>query len=278
MSRADDLIAALSLRPHPEGGWYAEVFRSASTVTPADGRGARSSLPTIDFLLTAGQVSRLHRVQSDEAWRYYEGAPLELTVAPGDLASLSRATPGPVGTASAPVFTVPAGFWQGARPLGAYTPARSVSHLLLCERVRRNGRHNRRPFLAPACIGRRRRGGLDDRRGRGKRFQRLARHDPAHLVAVERLAHQQGVGHVEDVLHYQAERVDMIVHREELLRAIWGYGEVPLARRAVDQAIMRLRKKIERDVHRPAFIHTAHGDGYFLTTDDAGGGTRPERG
>lgn len=80
-----------------------------------------------------------------------------------------------------------------------------------------------------------------------------------------------------DVLHYLAERVDTIVSRDELLRAIWGYGEVPLARRAVDQAIMRLRKKIERDVHRPAFIHTAHGDGYFLTTDDAGGGTRPER-
>ncbi|MGE0393013.1 MAG: response regulator transcription factor [Vicinamibacterales bacterium] len=70
-----------------------------------------------------------------------------------------------------------------------------------------------------------------------------------------------------DVLHYLAERVDTIVHRDELLRAIWGYAEVPLAQRAVDQAIIRLRRKIEPDPHRPAFIHTAHGDGYFLTVE-----------
>lgn len=68
-----------------------------------------------------------------------------------------------------------------------------------------------------------------------------------------------------DVLRYLAERMDAIVQRDELLRAIWGYGEVPLARRAVDQAILRLRRKIEPDIHRPVFIHTAHGDGYFLT-------------
>lgn len=121
LSRAEELIAALGLQPHPEGGWYAEVFRSASTVQPADARGTRSALTTIYFLLTAGQTSRLHRVASDEVWHFYEGDPLELTVAPGNLASLSRVTLGPVSASSAPVHTVPAGFWQGARPLGAYT-------------------------------------------------------------------------------------------------------------------------------------------------------------
>jgi predicted cupin superfamily sugar epimerase len=121
LSRAEELTAALGLRPHPEGGWYAEVFRSASTVQPADLRGTRSALTTIYFLLTAGQASRLHRVASDEVWHFYEGEPLELTTAPGDLASLSRTTLGPAGHASAPVYTVPAGVWQGARPLGAYT-------------------------------------------------------------------------------------------------------------------------------------------------------------
>jgi predicted cupin superfamily sugar epimerase/predicted GNAT family N-acyltransferase len=121
MARPDELIAALGLQPHPEGGWYAEVFRSASAVRPEDGRGSRAALTTIYFLLTAGQVSRLHRVSSDEVWHFYEGGPLELTVAPGDLASLSRTTLGPAADSAAPVFTVPAGFWQGARPLGDYT-------------------------------------------------------------------------------------------------------------------------------------------------------------
>lgn len=121
MSRADDLIRALDLRPHPEGGWYAEVFRSIETVTPADGRGIRSALTTIYFLLTAGQVSRLHRVLSDEVWHFYEGDPLELIVAPGDLSRSARVTLGPVGMGMALVYTVPAGDWQGARPLGNYT-------------------------------------------------------------------------------------------------------------------------------------------------------------
>jgi predicted cupin superfamily sugar epimerase/predicted GNAT family N-acyltransferase len=123
MSRPDELIATLGLRPHPEGGWYAEVFRSASTVQPGDARGTRSALTTIYFLLTAGQTSRLHRVASDEVWHFYEGDPLELTTAPGDLSALARTTLGPAAEASAPVFTVPAGVWQGARPLGAYTLA-----------------------------------------------------------------------------------------------------------------------------------------------------------
>ncbi len=121
LSRAEELIATLGLQPHPEGGWYAEVFRSASTVQPGDARGSRSALTTIYFLLTAGQTSRLHRVASDEVWHFYEGDPLELTIAPGDLSSLSQTTLGPVGPSSAPVFTVPAGCWQAARPQGAYT-------------------------------------------------------------------------------------------------------------------------------------------------------------
>ncbi len=121
MARADDLIAALSLQPHPEGGWYAEVFRSPSGVTPADARGARSALTTIYFLLTAGQVSRLHRVRSDEAWHYYEGDPLELRVSCGDWLAGERRVLGPLGPEVSPVHVVPAGWWQGARPLGAYT-------------------------------------------------------------------------------------------------------------------------------------------------------------
>lgn len=121
MSRAEELIATLSLRPHPEGGWYAEVFRSSSGVTPVDDRGTRTALTTICFLLTAGQVSRLHRVRSDEAWHYYEGDPLELYVSPDDWSAGARHMLGPLGPGATPVHVVPAGWWQGARPRGAYT-------------------------------------------------------------------------------------------------------------------------------------------------------------
>jgi DNA-binding response OmpR family regulator len=66
------------------------------------------------------------------------------------------------------------------------------------------------------------------------------------------------------VLRYLAERPERVVHRNELLREVWGYPELPTTR-SVDHAIARLRKKIELDPHRPRFIHTVHGDGYCLT-------------
>ena len=55
-----------------------------------------------------------------------------------------------------------------------------------------------------------------------------------------------------------------VVTREQLLRSVWGYTEVPLTR-TVDQFIVRLRSKIENDPHHPRFLHTVYGDGYRLT-------------
>jgi DNA-binding response OmpR family regulator len=66
-----------------------------------------------------------------------------------------------------------------------------------------------------------------------------------------------------DLLHYLAERSDRVVYRDELLREVWGYPDLPNTR-SVDHAIGRLRKKIERDPHHPRFVHTVHGDGYQL--------------
>ena len=117
--RAAELISQLKLEPHPEGGYYREIFRSASLVSPADGRGPRAALTTIYYLLTAGLASRWHRVTSDEVWHLYEGGPLQvLSVDPGCTA-IARHKLEP----QAPVCTVPAGHWQAARPLGDYALA-----------------------------------------------------------------------------------------------------------------------------------------------------------
>jgi uncharacterized protein len=119
--RARDLIDVLGLRPHPEGGYFREVYRSAARVQPLDGRAHRLALSTIYFLLAAGQVSRWHRVASDEVWHYYEGGPLELMVADAGFDQVSRRVLGPVGHSMEPVQVVLAGEWQAARPDGAYT-------------------------------------------------------------------------------------------------------------------------------------------------------------
>jgi DNA-binding response OmpR family regulator len=70
-----------------------------------------------------------------------------------------------------------------------------------------------------------------------------------------------------DVLHYLAERQGRVVLRSELLREVWGYPEKPRTR-SVDYAIVRLRKKVEPDPYHPRYVHTVHGDGYCLTTND----------
>jgi DNA-binding response OmpR family regulator len=67
-----------------------------------------------------------------------------------------------------------------------------------------------------------------------------------------------------ELLRYLAERQEVVVDRDELLREVWGYASAPHTR-SVDQAIVRLRKKIEPDPQHPVFIHTVHGDGYCLT-------------
>jgi predicted cupin superfamily sugar epimerase len=129
-----DLILRLGLAPHPEGGHYREVFRSAAHVQPlGDDRGARRALTSIDFVLAAGESSAWHRVASDEAWHLLEGGPLLLHLMPPALdalhhvllAPLGGAAPLPAGTGTAlappsPRHVVPAGWWQAAEPLGPH--------------------------------------------------------------------------------------------------------------------------------------------------------------
>ena len=119
-TRVETLIDSLHLQPHPEGGFYGEVFRSKLDVTPADGRTVRQALTAIHFLLAAGQVSRWHRVLSDEAWSHLEGDPLELRVFDAALGHLTIVRLGRFSPEEQPLHVVPAGHWQAARPLGTY--------------------------------------------------------------------------------------------------------------------------------------------------------------
>jgi predicted cupin superfamily sugar epimerase len=119
--RATELVATLGLTPHPEGGYYTEVHRSDVVVRPADGRGVRAALTTIYFLLPAGAVSRWHRVRSDEVWHFYEGAPVELWIAPPSGSAMNRNRLGPLEGTQQPVLTVPADWWQAARSTGLYS-------------------------------------------------------------------------------------------------------------------------------------------------------------
>ena len=120
-SKVASLIDRLQLEPHPEGGYYREIFRSGSSVKPNDEREARSALTSIYFLLVDGEFSRWHRLQSDEVWYFVEGAPVELFQLDGGLDRLERRVLGSATAALDPVASVPAGSWQASRTTGSYT-------------------------------------------------------------------------------------------------------------------------------------------------------------
>lgn len=116
MTTAADVIQALGLQPHPEGGWYGERWRS-----PA-GSGARPGSSAILYLLQAGERSHWHRVDADEIWQFSAGDPLEVGVAATDDGPIERhRLGGDVIAGDEPQVVVPAGAWQAATPLGAWT-------------------------------------------------------------------------------------------------------------------------------------------------------------
>jgi len=66
------------------------------------------------------------------------------------------------------------------------------------------------------------------------------------------------------ILKVLAERVGEVVSREELLDKAWGYELFP-STRTVDNFIVRLRRRFERDPQQPQHFHTVRGVGYRFT-------------
>jgi uncharacterized protein len=104
---ADDIIRTLNLEPHPEGGWFRETYRDASSTA-------------IYYLLKRGERSHWHRIRMAEVWHWYAGAALELRIADGAAKSVVV-----LGSSlhedQSPQAVVPPNAWQAARSLGDFT-------------------------------------------------------------------------------------------------------------------------------------------------------------
>jgi predicted cupin superfamily sugar epimerase len=99
---AGRLGVRLGLRPHPEGGAFAEHYRSAASTA-------------IYYFLGKGAFSAWHRVEKDELWHHYQGSSVELHVITNER-TYERRWLGKVGRGAArPCQVVPAGAWQAAR-------------------------------------------------------------------------------------------------------------------------------------------------------------------
>jgi predicted cupin superfamily sugar epimerase len=113
------IIERFALTPHPEGGFYREIYRSGLAVAhpglPEGIEARRAAGTQIYFMLTDRQISAFHRVRwSDEIWHLYAGGPLEIHTidAVGTYSARTMTTDLAAGE---PIAVVAAGDWQAAR-------------------------------------------------------------------------------------------------------------------------------------------------------------------
>ena len=113
--RARDVVAALDLAPHPEGGWYRQTWVADAP------DGERPAGTAILFLLARGERSHWHRVGAAEIWHFHAGAPLALSTAATARGPAGDVALGPDLASMRPQHVVPAGHWQSARSGGDWT-------------------------------------------------------------------------------------------------------------------------------------------------------------
>lgn len=107
---ADEVIANLSLAPHPEGGHFRPMARDPGLV-------ACGSEAATDYRLLTGEPGDWRLVETTEVWAFYMGAPLELEIATDQ--GLRPLVLGP----DQPQIAAPAGAWRRMRSQGDWTLA-----------------------------------------------------------------------------------------------------------------------------------------------------------
>ena len=118
---ADDLIKALDLEPHPEGGWYLETWRADAAP------GERAAASSVLYVIEPGQKSHWNKVDADEIWLWHSGDPIDLMIAASDAGPVRTVRLGGAVSAGEQVQAiVPKGQWQSAEPV-----AGGVGHTLI---------------------------------------------------------------------------------------------------------------------------------------------------
>jgi predicted cupin superfamily sugar epimerase len=114
MKSAEYWIARLALKPHPEGGYFRETYRSTEKIAqsglPERFKGDRSFSTAIYYLLTENIFSALQRIRSDEIWFFHadSGLSVHFIEPQGAYRQVRMGPEGPFQT------RVPAGCWFGA--------------------------------------------------------------------------------------------------------------------------------------------------------------------
>jgi predicted cupin superfamily sugar epimerase len=118
MNRLDQIILKLDLKPHPEGGFFKETYRSEGVINSEslnpDYEGERSYSTCIYFLLTSEDFSAFHCIRQDEIWHFYDGSPICLHVITEDGAYSKTVVGKDIGQGQFPQIVVKGGSWFAA--------------------------------------------------------------------------------------------------------------------------------------------------------------------
>lgn len=117
---ADFFIKQLQLQPHPEGGFFKEMYRSKGIISsqclPSEFNGDRRYFTAIYFLLQQGDFSAFHRIKSDECWHFYEGRTLLIHMIEQDGNYLRIRLGRKIDEGEVFQYVVPANCWFASEP------------------------------------------------------------------------------------------------------------------------------------------------------------------
>lgn len=113
-----ELIQKLDLQPHPEGGYFKEVYRSKGSIAKSylgdEYSSDRNYATSIYFLLTSDSFSAFHKINQDETWHFYKGDPLVLHIISKEGNYSSTIIGNDIVNGEVPQFTVKGGDWFAA--------------------------------------------------------------------------------------------------------------------------------------------------------------------
>ena len=119
MQKVDQIVTALNLLPHPEGGFYKEVYRSNGSipkqVLPNYFNGDRNYATSIYFLLSGQNFSAFHKINQDETWHFYQGDAIKIHMIHPDRKYTTQLLGLDLAAGIEPQFTVPAHVWFAAQ-------------------------------------------------------------------------------------------------------------------------------------------------------------------
>jgi predicted cupin superfamily sugar epimerase len=115
--KSNDWISRLDLQPHPEGGYFKEIYRAEGVISqpnlPMRYNGGRSYSTAIYYLLESNDFSSMHRLNSDEQWFHIDGSALTIHSISPDGTYTQHHIGKHLDNGELPYAVVPRGCWFG---------------------------------------------------------------------------------------------------------------------------------------------------------------------